>query len=169
MHRHRLAVAAVLALLLVPALAAAAEVAAPGLGARVKEWAVAGALALILPAALLAAAKALKAYVAKEVVGLFHKLLDQGDEDDDRLTLAVVAWLDKKAAKLGAAGSARFLVVAADICARIKLLKGQDARVAGVLESIVEGAREGAQKIQAEQPAPEQPTAEPPAGPPPAA
>lgn len=143
--RHAMLLLLVLGLL--PYAAFAAEVAAPGIGDRVKDWGLGIVALLAIPAAFLAARKFLVAYIGRELPNLLHKLLDAGDEDDDRLVYALARWADRKAAKLGAAGPARFQVVAADLCARVKILRGQEARVVELLQAALEAAGSAADAV----------------------
>ena len=163
MLQSRRHLVAILILLLVPALSAAAEIAAPGLLGRFKEYAVGLGLLLALPAAFLAARKALVAYLGREIPHLLRKLLDAGDEADDALVYALARWAERKAAQAGQAGPARLQVVAAGLCARLKVLRGQEARLADLLAAAVEAAGKAAAGVADEQPA------GPPLGPPPAA
>jgi hypothetical protein len=150
----------ILALFAVLSCAAPAFAEEASKGSSVSGWLAVALLPLAWPF--------LKKFIVGRLVGGFVDLvgsaLEAGDEDDDRLILAVVHWVEVKAKKLDAQGPDKFKAVAKNLSSRVKYLRGHEDRLADLMEEVAEEMAEKAKDIEskaqpAAPPAPETPPA----------
>lgn len=110
-------------------------------------WLLGLAGTLLVPLLWSLAGKSLSSFLAAKFVSAVDEALAEGDEDDDRLVMEIVRWVDKKSDKaLSKEDKIRAYTNA--LCSRISIMRGQEEKLLGLVEKVLKAVDEKAHEIE---------------------